>query len=218
MGKIFHMDGPLFRGLNKVADALLLTLLLWVSAVTVVGFGIGLTAAFTVVFKLQDETDHGVFRDFFTGIRRNVKQALLIWLLLAVIGVVLFWDWQLVPYLLDGQLLAIVRYLLMVAGLLWAMELLYVFPLLARFDNTTGQTMKNALLMSIRYFPYTVGLLALAALPFILLVLVPQSTGMILFFILMLWPGTWVMLHAKVMQHLLKPFMPKQEENEEDKE
>lgn len=210
------MDGPLFRSLNKVADALLLTLLLWVSAATVVGFGAGLTAAFTVAFKLQDETDHGVFRDFFTGIRRNAKQALLIWLLLAVIAVVLFWDWQLIPFLLDGQLLAVVRYLLMVAGLLWAMEFLYVFPLLARFDNTTGRTMKNALLMSIRYLPFTIGLLGLAALPYILIVLVPQSTGMILFLLLMLWPGTWVMLHAKVMQHLWKPFMPKQEENKED--
>ncbi|MDD7267357.1 MAG: DUF624 domain-containing protein [Lachnospiraceae bacterium] len=217
MGRIFNMDGPLFRNLTKMADAFLLTLLFWLSTVTVIGFGLGLTAAFTVVFKQLDECDHGVLRDFFQAVKKNFRQGIIIWLILAVVGLVLFWDWQILPLVLtSGQVLTGGRYIILVIVLLWIMVVLYVFPLLARFDNSVSQTMKNALLLSIRYFPYTVLLLFFSVLPVTLIVLVPQSTGFVLFLVLILWPGTWIMITAGAMKKLFQPFMPEEEKKEDE--
>jgi uncharacterized membrane protein YesL len=46
---------------------------------------------------------------------------------------------------------------------IWSFTTIYIFPLLATFDNTIKQTFKNSLLMSIRHLPKTVLLFILTA-------------------------------------------------------
>ena len=59
----------------------------------------------------------------------------------------------------------VVLSLLFLVGFISLFEFIYVFPLLARFENTTLNTMKNALLLSIKNLPWTVVLILLTVLP-----------------------------------------------------
>ena len=49
------------------------------------------------------------------------------------------------------------------------MVFIYIYPLLARFSNTTKNLFLNAFLMSIRHLPQTIAMLMLTVIPFVIM-------------------------------------------------
>ena len=52
--------------------------------------------------------------------------------------------------------------------MLCVLAALYAAPILARYDNTVKNTVRNAFVLSLRYLPYSVLMLGLAAAPVLL--------------------------------------------------
>ena len=61
--------------------------------------------------------------------------------------------------------------------------LLYYFPLLSKFQNSTVQLLKNAGIMSIKHLPFTLCIIAITVIPPIITVMLPNSLS----FVYMLW-------------------------------
>ena len=93
------------------------------------------------------------------------------------IGVALFADYQFVQNI-SGVMRTIGMVLLGMIVLVYIYEVVFVFPLIARFDNTTINMLKNAVLIPISRLPYAVFVLGLSGMC-VCVTLVNRTTIMI---------------------------------------
>ena len=124
-----------------------------------------------------------IFRSFFKSFRQNFKQATIIHLIMLVAAALLFLDTNIVKAMGEPAS-SIMSVIFAVFTLLYAMILLYLYPILSKFYNSVKNTFRNAVLMSIRHLPYTILMLIICILP-ILIFFVPslqiQMTLILLF-------------------------------------
>ena len=159
MRNMFNLDGPLFTALNKFSDLIILNLLFVVCSLPIVTIGASLTALSYVTLKMKEGEEGYVARSFFRSFKQNFKQATVIWLLMLVIAALMFLDFRIMRFY-EGTVGTLMRVSVYLGVLLWSMILIYVFPLLARFENTIRQTVQNAILLAIANAPRTLLILA----------------------------------------------------------
>ena len=164
MGRLFSLDSPLFSFLSKVADLIILNILVMICCIPIVTVGASLTALHYVVLKMVRNEDSYIVRSYFKSFKQNFRQATILWLIMLLIIAVYVGDFMIFTYsgvkfptALVIAILALAIVLLMVA--------VYVFPVLSRFDNTIKNTVKNAFCMAILNLPKTILMVALMALP-----------------------------------------------------
>ena len=157
MKNFFHPDGPVVRFLGRIAELMALNLCFLLCCLPVFTIGASVTALYGSLFARDDQ---GAFRRFFRQFRENFRQGTVLGLILGAIGLVLVLDFQLLGQL-EGRF-ALVKYLLYLAALCWAGVSSFAFGLAARFRNTLGRILKNALLLSIGYFPRTLAMAVFA--------------------------------------------------------
>lgn len=154
MERIFNMDNKFFTFMGHVADLVILNLLFMVCCIPIVTIGPAITALYYVTLKMARGEESYIVRPFFKSFKENLKQGIIIWLIVFAMIAILVIDFLIMSET-SGQVYTIVKYGLGIIALVFAMVALYVFPLLAKFDNTIKGTFRNALLMSIRHLPKT---------------------------------------------------------------
>ena len=169
MGKLFDLDSPLIRVLNKVADLMWLNILTMFCSFPIFTAGAALTAAHYVALKLRRNEEGYVTREFFKAFKMNFKQSTLIWLLLLALGVIFAADFYIMRTNEELELPQIVQILVMVAFILYIFLLVWVFAMQAKFINNIKQTLKNALAMSMIQFPKTILMILFYILPWVIL-------------------------------------------------
>jgi len=157
MNGIFNMDGPFFRFGNAIADIILLSLVWFVFSIPLVTIGASTTALFYVTTRKISNKDGYLLKDFFFSFKSNFKQATLLWLfwlaLLTLIIANIFWlrdvrfDPLLATILFPLQIIILIELIITV---------IYIFPLVARFDMKFFQTIKSAFFMSNRHLLTTI--------------------------------------------------------------
>ena len=171
---MFKLDSPLMNFLNKVADIMILNILFIVFSIPIVTMGASFTAAYYMGFKMVKNEESYITKGFWKAFKENFKQSTIIWIIVLLIVAILFADYRIVLYsgISFGKWLAIAMVTVTVVVL---MGVVYVFPLQARFTNTVKNTIKNSFLMSLSHLPTTIVLIAVYAIPVIILYFIPQS-------------------------------------------
>lgn len=158
--KGFGLDGRLFRGLTKAGDFLILALITFIFCIPVVTIGASLTAAFYSGMKLVKDEENYVFKDFIKSFKANFVQGLIIEIVLAVIGLLLFLDIRACAYWAfsgSGSMAGtIFMYAILGCAIVWAGVLLYSFAVLARYDDKAFTILKNSLILCVHHLPQTI--------------------------------------------------------------
>lgn len=157
----FVIDSPVMRFLGRVGDILLLNIVFVVTSIPVITIGTALSALYTVAMKLVRGEDPAIIKEYLKAYKRNFKPATICWLFMAVIGVLLFVDFRLVA-VFSGTAYTVMRLLLAMILGIWLLTFLYLFPYIARFENTILNSMKNALFLSVAHIPSTLMMLGVA--------------------------------------------------------
>lgn len=168
MSRLFEIDGKLFNAMSKIADLVMLNLLWLVCCLPIVTIGASTSALHCVTLKMARNEDTYICSSFFHSLKENMKQSLIIWGGFLAIGVVLYFDFYAVGHAGEGMVKLSVIPLILITFLL-AMTACYVFPILAFFKNSLKGAVKNALLMALAHLPYTLLILVVYACPFLLL-------------------------------------------------
>ena len=160
----------------RLAWGCYLNLLWFVCSLPIVTIGAATTALYYVTLEIADNEEGDITQQFFRSFKSNFKQATVLWLILLVIGVVLGTDIYVLRHLSAATtgplavMLTLALALVIVACIVYAFVLCYVFPLLARVDNTNLAMLKNSLLISIRYLSCTICTLVIhAAMAFVII-------------------------------------------------
>lgn len=159
-----NYDNLFIRMLNRLGDAMILSLLFIIGSLPIITIGTSMTATYYAAMKGVTGDDGYIFKNYIKSYKENLKQSVVIWLIMAVVlfvfGVDLwFWlkQWQDARVGLAKPMIAVSVVLLAVAIFIT----MYVFPLQAKFDNKTSVQIRNAFLLSIKNFPTTLLLVVL---------------------------------------------------------
>ena len=199
--KIFNLDSPLMQMLSKVADLLLLNLLALFCCIPIVTVGASLTALNYMALKIVRNEECYIVRGFFKSFKQNFKQGTLIWLLLLLMIVVLAGDF----YIMNNsgiEFNKVLQVIITIFAMLMLFTAMYVFPVLAKFDNTIWRTIRNAFFMSIMQFPKTLLMIVLYLLPPLIFVFFYQIAPLAIFFGLSVPAWLSAKLYNKLFQKL----------------
>lgn len=158
---VFNLDSPLMRALGVVWDLIVLNLLFLVCCIPVITIGPAITALHYVTTKMAGEKDGiPVIGNFLKSFRANFRQGAILGILYAAVGGFLGYDIYILWHSARFQN-SIFKILVPVAVIVYMMTLVYVFALLARFNNTVFGTIRNAFIMSVTSLPKTFSMLLL---------------------------------------------------------
>ena len=164
MGGLFNYDNPMWRFVGRIWDLFILNILWIVCSIPIVTFGASTTAMYYCTMKIaRDRDSGGVFSMFFHSFKDNIIQSTIIWVIMAVIGGILFFDirfFSVYSPMNNTVIRMIVFTITCFLIMLWLFIFLYVFPIQAKFINPIKHTFKFALFMSIKHLIRTVIILA----------------------------------------------------------
>ncbi|MBR5376420.1 MAG: YesL family protein [Lachnospiraceae bacterium] len=166
MKRFFSGEGGFFGFMDKVAGLFWINLLTMICSIPVITAGAAVTACYYVTLKMVKNEEGYLTKSFFRSFRTNFRQSTLIWILEAVLISVFVADFWIIATGIAGEI-PLSNVILVVTGILLFIVLMtaaYVFPILARYDNTTANTIKNAVLMGIANFPKTLAIMVTNAL------------------------------------------------------
>lgn len=201
MSKLFDLDSPVIQTLNKLADLIILNILVLFSCIPIVSIGASQVALYEVTRKLT--RDEGtLWRNYWSAFRSNFKQATIVWLFFICGSILILFC---IRYYLHtfGTGTSLLITILFIVSAFWLFALSWVFPLQSKFENKVKDTISNAFKCSFFYIPRTVAMTLINFIPFVLLMLNPP----IFFMIGPVWLFLWFSLAARINWKLLKkPF------------
>ena len=164
MGGLFNYDNPMLRFVGRIWDLFILNILWIVCSIPIVTFGASTTAMYYCTLNIaRDRDSGGVFSMFFHSFKDNIIQSTIIWVIMAIIGGMLFFDirfFSIYSPMNNTVIRMIVFTITCFLIMLWLFIFLYVFPIQAKFINPIKQTFKLALFMSIKHLLRTIIILA----------------------------------------------------------
>lgn len=140
------------RILTRVFDFILLNILWVLCSLPLITVGTSITALYTVMMRIVVDEEAYIISDFFRAFKDNLKKSTIVWMLLLSVGAVIginlrFWSnfsgiMEMVGWFISG-----------VAMIFFAVELIFVFPIIAKFENSIGNHLKNGILIPIMKLP-----------------------------------------------------------------
>lgn len=173
MNRFVNPESPFMQMVTRITCSAWLNILWLVCCLPVFTAGASTTALYYVTLKMARNEEGSITRSFFSSFRSNFRQATRIWLILLAVGLVLALDGYVFYHMkFTNAFWSIAAAIYLVALAAYAIVLLYIFPLLARFENTTIAMFKNSIMIGMRFLLCT-ALMALihAAMAFIVIYL-----------------------------------------------
>ncbi len=204
---LFRPDSPLMITMSRITDCIFLSLFWILCCMPVVTMGAAFAALYDGCYYAFRKGSRHSWQRFFHTFRGSWKQGILPTLVLGGLVTGLGWAmikiWNAAVY---GQLSwAVFAGAALAAVVLFGMVSL-VFPMLSRFENSTGALLKNSLLLSLANLPRTLLLGVINALA----VFACVNWVFPLFFL----PGLAALLGSFCLEPMFRPYMPEEEELE----
>ena len=177
----FDPNGAFARGMERVWSLIVLNVLWLVCSLPVVTMGASCAALYQVLGKLIAGEDGHVARQFFRAWGENWKKATPVWLILLAVF----------------------------ALQLAAMVMTFAFPLMARYENTWRNHLKNAMLVAVGHLPRMLLIWAVWAVPVGVSVFIPEVG----FYLSIVWVLIGYSSLSYVTALLLRPVFRSLDEN-----
>ena len=164
MSGLLSYDSKLNKVLETIKNLMILGILSMVCCLPIVTIGSSLTALSDVALKLARGEEGYITKDFFRSFKKNFKPATTIWMLMMALLIFFLMD----IYIIRHSLVDFPDFMMIVIVVALAVVLLvmtYIFPMIARFENTLKGYLKNGIMMTLLNLPKAILMLVLYALP-----------------------------------------------------
>lgn len=147
------MDNIIIRVLTRVFDFIVLNVLWVLCGVPIITIGASTTALYSMMLKIVANEEGYIIRGFFEDFKKNFRQSTLVWMILVILGIILGMDFAILCTAPE-RVAKIGNVLLGIVALFYLSVVSFVFPLIARFENSTFHMIKNAILIPVSRLPY----------------------------------------------------------------
>ena len=150
MAGFFSTDSKLYRFMSKLTDLLKLNFMWLIFSIPIVTVGISTIAAYTVALKMAENREGYIARDFLEAFTSNWKQGLAMTFINAICIWALWLDYQVFNAVEENSIVFLI--IGIISAYVFVFSLLYVYPLLARYENTVFNSLKNSFRIGMKYF------------------------------------------------------------------
>lgn len=165
------MESPFMRFLEIVFYLWVLNVITLILCLPIVTMGAALTAMNHQLYLIAKNEEGYVVKGYFKDFASNFKRSTPAGLLMAVVGGVLGYDFYIFATR-PGQFNTWFRCGIVAVAVLYLFVLVYLFPILARYDCTLKMAFKNSLFMAIYKLFYSIPMVTLMLMPWILTAIV----------------------------------------------
>lgn len=159
MAGLFSPEGKLYKFMDRFTDVFKLNMLWILFSLPIVTMGAATIAVSAVTLHMVDEEEGNVGAEFMSAFKSNLRQGIVMSFFTLIPIWALYIDFQIasvaqnyaIPMLIMG----------LVSAYIIIFSLLYVYPLLARYENTVFGSLRNSFRISMKFFMRSVLLLAL---------------------------------------------------------
>lgn len=164
MDRFLRLDSPFIRFLSRIVDIAILNFLFIIYSIPILTIGASITALYTVTIKMVRNEDPYILGTFVSSFKKNFKQGTMVWAIMLFLGLLFALDLRFLAYL-SGIAKFFFAGLTATFGFVYLCILLFIFPYLARYEDTIKKSMINSLLIGISNFVHFLMLLLLTIVP-----------------------------------------------------
>lgn len=173
MKKWFSMDNPVIRALDTMADLIILNILVVICCFPILTAGPAMAAMHYVLMKIVRGEDGYIFRDYFKAFKQNFKQGFAVGFVMLLIVIFLGCDYVIFSQYQEGYS-SWLEIIVIGVTILASLGGIYIFPVMARYEDRLGVIVRNSYIMALCNLPKTVLMLAATLLPVVMSVYIPQ--------------------------------------------
>lgn len=151
-------DNPIVLFLTNFFNLLALNILFLVSCIPLVTIGAALTALHSVCLQMLKEEDPSIWKTYWHAFRQNFRPATMLWIIILAAGLFLGSDLYILYKVIDSTWMFLQIPVWCMLFLVLSLYF-YGFPLLASYECSFRQLLKNALLLAVGNFPTTLFLI-----------------------------------------------------------
>lgn len=160
--KFFSYESRFSQILIKLSYSCWLNTLWFLCSLPIITIGASTTALYSVTLKIVNDREASITKQFFDNFKRNFAQATRLWLIALFLGLFLAADIYIVTRLRLSAtggiavMWTLILALIIVATVIYTITLIYLFPLIAYYENTDIAMIKNSFLFGVRYLFSTI--------------------------------------------------------------
>ena len=160
-----------------MAFSLLSTFCLW--AIPCIAITGPVQAGLAYVTRNWSRDEHAfIWADFKDAVKENWKQGLGVSAITSVLPIIMYVGYQFYGQQAQNSLFFMVpQMLILMVGVVWALSLTFLYPMMVSYRVSFGQLIKNSVVMAIGRLPQTVGIRLIMLLPTIICLVVFMFTG-----------------------------------------
>jgi uncharacterized membrane protein YesL len=217
MKSIFSHEGVLFRITERIGNLILLNLLYLITCIPIVTIGPATAALHYVTLKYAANEEDRVWEPFMHSFKQNLKQGILVGLITTFVGVGLAFSMYYIYQMVSAGLALdkVVMVIVSLTCILYLMANAYIYPLLARYENSIKQMLRTALLLAIRHLPATVCLGIISGAPILMLMYTPVTFMIALSFYFFIGFSAIAFLQDKLVVRIFWQYTPRETTIEE---
>jgi len=153
---------------TKIIDLMALNLIFILSCLPIITIGASLTSLYDLTLKMADpERDYFLVKDYVKSFKKNFIQSTTAMGVLLLIIAILAGGIQLINLFGQPSMAITLPFLVIIA--LFGLGVIYVFPLLAYFENNLSHTFRNALAISFQQMAKSILIFSISLIILILL-------------------------------------------------
>ena len=216
MKSIFSPEGPLFRFTERAINLVVLNILYLIFCIPVVTIGPATTALRYVTLKYAANEEDRVWAPFIYSFKQNLKQGMIVGVISTVVGTALAWAlWFNYYNLRNGDAVNMMMLALTsLSCVIFLMMMGYIYPMLARYDNSLKQMVRTAVILAIRHLPATVCMAVIAAAPIVLLMYTPTTFMLAMTFYCLIGFALVAFLQDKFITRIFWQYSPREHTEE----
>lgn len=160
--------------LGKIIDYFCLNIIFILTSLPIITIGASCSALYYTIFHIMDEEDSHLIKKYWKAWKSSFLKNTVVWTIGLISYVILYMIFQTLVYQEYSMVILMAYAFLIIALYLISTILIYYFSLHARFENTIGNTLKNALILAVSHLPVSLFCVVIILLPILLLVMEPS--------------------------------------------
>jgi len=213
----FNLDNPIFKFLSTLVDLVALNVMFVISCIPIITIGTALTSLQYVMVTGWDTQNSHLIKMYTKSFRQNFKQSTLVWLILLVVGAFLgFTGWMVYQQSKVDDSVMFMAFVVIFAIICFVYLCIftYVWPVIAKFENTTGMMFKNALILAVSHLPSTL----IAWLVFAIAMYFILSNLVVAAFAVLILCAVIAYFQSRVFRNVLAPYLKEERHYDGDEE
>ena len=214
MKGLLNPDSPLNQFLVRIADLCIINILTLIFSLPIVTAGAAITAAHKTTQDIIHDNASGVFLPYLKSFKINFKQATIVWLLeLFFVAVMAGYLWLILVYT-EGTWRTISFIVLGVAAFVLFSLTTFMYPMIARYENTLKQHLLNSIQLVMFNLPRTFVTVVVDVLPLVLAFFLPTLFMQLGVLILLFGLSFMILIHNSLLKSIFDKLEAKKEKDE----